>query len=253
MKVAGSVAIVTGAASGIGRSTALLLAQRGATVVAADVRTDELATLTAVARTHPIDLSSRAACEEMIASVERDLGRVDALVNNAGIGCHMHAADTTAEDVERVFAVNFFAPVWLVTAVLPGMLARRHGSIVNVTSVAGHLPNPREAAYSASKAALSMWSHGLAVDLHGTGVHAGELSPGPMDTSLWSTLETPPAYQGRLFSPLVAARAIVEMIEREHVHATAPRRYGIVSAMYPVLGRPMRWGLRRFDRRATRH
>jgi short-subunit dehydrogenase len=67
---------------------------------------------------------------------------------------------------------NFFGAAYLTHAVLPGMLARRRGWIVNVTSVAGYIPNPNESAYGATKAALSLWSHALAVDLHGTGVRA---------------------------------------------------------------------------------
>src|SRR5437588_3475599 len=114
----------------------------------------------------PADISSRHECERVIAEVEQRFGRVDVLVNNAGISIHRNAARTTSDDVERLMAVNFFAAVYLTNAALPGMLERREGAIVNVTSVAGYVPNPGEAAYGASKAALSLWSHGLAVDRH---------------------------------------------------------------------------------------
>lgn len=258
MKVRDGIAIVTGAASGIGEAVSILLAKRGATVVGVDVREEALtASIERCRRLAPgsiprvADVASRAACEETIAAVEALFGRIDVLINNAAIGCHKHASETTADDVARVMAVNFFGPVYLTTAVLPGMLQRRRGSIVNVTSVAGYLPNPRESAYSASKAALSMWSHGMNVDLYGTGVHVGVLSPGPMDTGLWSTLETPSAYHGKLQPPTVAAEAVVGLIERESTHATVPRRYGALGALYPMLGRPMRWGLRAFDRRGS--
>ena len=141
-------------------------------------------------------------------------------------------------------AVNFFGPIYLADAVLAGMLERRRGSIVNVTSVSGYVPTPGEPAYGASKAALSRWTHGLALELHGTGVHAGVLSPGPIDTEIWE--HTGNEYHGKLFPPSVVADGVVHMIEHELVHMTVPRRFGAVGAVYPLVGRPLRWGLRRY-------
>jgi len=250
------VAVVTGASSGIGAAIATDFAGRGARVVAVARRADRLAaTIEACHGTspesvaHPADVSSRAACEEVIRDAEARFGRVDILVNNAGISTHKDAARTTVDEIERVMAVNFFAAVHLTMAALPGMLERHHGSIVNVTSVAGYVPNAGEAAYGASKAALSRWSHGLAVDLAGTGVHVGVLSPGPIDTEIWS-LDEELSYTGKLYPPEVVARGAAKMIERRLTHLTVPRRYGAVGAMYPLLGRPMRWGMRRYEARA---
>jgi short-subunit dehydrogenase len=135
-------------------------------------------------------------------------------------------------------------------ALLPGMIERSRGSIVNVTSVAGTVPNPQESAYAASKAALQMWTHTLAVDLHGTGVHAGVVSPGPIDTEIWEMDEYPSAYAGKKHPPSVVGDAIVRAIRKEAVHMTSPRSFGVPGMLYPMLGRPMRWGLRRFDRKA---
>jgi short-subunit dehydrogenase len=145
-------------------------------------------------------------------------------------------------------AVNFFGAVYLTMAALPGMLERRHGSIVNVTSVAGYVPNLKESAYGASKAALSRWSHGLAVDLHGQGVHVGVISPGPIDTDIWLTEGEEP-YAGKLYPPEVVAAAVSRMIERGSVHRTVPSRFGAVGALYPLVGRAMRFGIRRFEPR----
>ena len=119
---------------------------------------------------------------------------------------------------------------------------------MNVTSVAGYVPNPGEAAYGATKAALSHWSHGLAIDLAATGVHVGVVSPGPIDTEIWS-LDEELSYTGRLFPTSVVAAAVARVIERDLVHVTAPRRFGAVGALYPLFGRQMRWGLRRYGSR----
>jgi short-subunit dehydrogenase len=256
--IAGRVAVVTGASSGIGAAVATEMARRGATVVAVARRKDRLDEIVEGLRPRSpdsmacaADISSRAECERVVQEVEARFGRVDMLVNNAGISIHRNAARTTADDVERLMAVNFFAPVYLTTAALGGMLERKRGAVVNVTSVAGYVPNPGESAYGAAKAALSLWSHGLAVDLHGTGVQVAVVSPGPIDTEIWS-LDEELSYTGKLYPPQVVADAVAEAVEKGWVHRTVPRRYGLVGALYPILGRPMRWGLRRFAAQTER-
>jgi NAD(P)-dependent dehydrogenase (short-subunit alcohol dehydrogenase family) len=254
MQLRDRIAVVTGASSGIGAATALELARRGATVVGVARRADRLEETMAACRRHApaswgkqADVGSTDACREIAADVAARFGKVDIVVNNAGISPDEDPRQHALADAERIMAVNFFGPVALVDATLPGMLERRSGSIGNVTSVSGYVPAPGEPAYGASKAALSRWSHGLAVDLHGTGVHVGVLSPGPIDTEIWGQADN--AYDGKLYPPSIVATAIARMIERETVHATAPRQYGAVGAVYPLLGRPMRWGVRKYASR----
>jgi short-subunit dehydrogenase len=146
---------------------------------------------------------------------------------------------TTYEDVEHMFEVNFFAAVTLALRVLPDMLARRSGSIINVTSVTAYLPDPREAAYGASKAALSLWAHSLSLDLQNSGIHVGVVSPGPIATE--TTLADPDYYSGRLYPATAVARDIVRMIEHGNVHRTSPRKFGLPAALYTVTGAPMRY------------
>ncbi len=258
-RISGAVAMVTGASSGIGKAVAVELARRGAIVAGVARRHAELAATLDACRLHApgsiyqaADLSSRSGCQAAASGVLARLGRVDVLVNNAGISIRKPAVLTTVEDVERVMAVNFFAAVYLTMAMLPGMLERRRGSVVNITSVAGYLPNPKESAYGASKAALSLWSHGLNVDLHGTGVHVGVVSPGPIATEIWEKDEFAASYTGKLYPPAVVAEAVAKVIERRLAHVTVPRRFGLPPMLYPMLGRPMRWGLRRYDQRAPR-
>jgi NAD(P)-dependent dehydrogenase (short-subunit alcohol dehydrogenase family) len=240
------VAIVTGASSGIGAATALELARRGASVFAVARRAEKLAAVCGSACTAlPGDVGRRDDCERVVAEARRQSGRpVDILVNNAGISPGEDSINDTVAGVERVMAINFMGPVYLTGAVLPDMVARRTGSIVNVTSVSGYVPNPGEPAYGASKAALSRWSHGLAVELAKHHVHVGVVSPGPIATEIWDSDTV--AYSGKLYPPEMVAEAIAKMIERGHVHVTVPRRFGAVAAMYPLTGRPMRWGLRKY-------
>lgn len=248
-----AVTVVTGASSGIGAATAEAFARKGASVVCVARRADRLTetvTRCAVAggRGHAVavDVASDGAAELILAEARERYGPVDVLVNNAGIPLHRDAAATSAEEIEHVFAVNYFAAVRLTMAVLPSMLDRRRGSVINVTSVAGYLPNPQESAYGASKAALSQWSHGLAIDLHNRGVHVGVVSPGPIETEIWGLTDL--KYGGKRFPAAVVADAIVGAVERGRVHVTAPRRFGMFPAMYPLTGRAFRWGLRRYAR-----
>jgi len=261
MRINGSVALITGASSGIGAATAVGLAQRGATVVVTARREAELEATADRCRAHSPDsfaitgdLGMAREGERIVDNIINRLGRVDIVVNNAGISLHRHALSTSAADVERVMRINFLSAVQTTMAALPGMVARKRGSIVNITSVAGYIPNPSESAYGASKAALSLWSHGLAVDLHGTRVHVGVLSPGPIDTPIWEMDETPSSYQGKKHPPEIVADGVARMVEKEIVHLTVPRRYGAVGPMYtlPLIGRQVRKGLIGFERKGNK-
>lgn len=261
MKIKGSVALVTGASSGIGAAVAIDLARRGATVAVVARRQTELEAVAERCREHTAgsfavvgDLARAADCERLVATARERLGSIGIVVNNAGISLHRHALHTTPADVERVMQVNFLAAVHTTMAALPGMVEEGRGSVVNVTSVAGYIPNPNESAYGASKAALHLWSHGLGVDLHGTGVHVGVLSPGPIDTEIWGKDEAPSSYQGRKYPPQVVADGVARMIERDIVQLTVPRRFGAVGPLYalPLVGRAVRRGLIRFEQAGER-
>jgi short-subunit dehydrogenase len=255
MEIRGSVAVVTGASSGIGEAVAVALAAKGATVAGIARRVDRLEAVIARCAAHtpgalaiPADVGDGAQAEHAIHVAEQSLGRIDILVNNAGISPGEDPLHNLVDDAYRVMTVNFFGAVHTTAAVLDGMVARGKGSIVNVTSVAGYVPNPGEAAYGASKAALSRWSHGLAVDLHDKGIHVGVLSPGPIATEIWDTNGTA-HYDGKLYPASMVADGIVRIIERGITHMTVPRRFGAVGVLYPLAGAPMRWSLRRYGSR----
>ena len=256
MKIERSVAVVTGASSGIGAAVAVELARRGAAVVVTARREAELEDTADRCRAHAPtsfaiagDLAEPDHCARIVSEAGDRLGPIGILVNNAGISMHRHALQTSAADVEHVMNVNFLAAVRTTMAAVPVMVEHRRGSVVNVTSVAGYIPNPRESAYGASKAALNLWSHGLGVDLHGTGVHIGVLSPGPIDTEIWDNDDTPSSYKGRKYPPQIVAAAVVKMIRKELVQLTVPRRFGAMGPLYslPIVGRAVRRGLVGFE------
>ncbi len=186
----GKVALVTGAGRGVGRATALELAQRGADVAMVARSVEEIeATATAVrergrrAFAHPVDLSDMDAARGLVPAVEEALGPVAILVNNAGVvGPFGPSWELEAAEWERALIVNLAAPFLLTRAVLPGMIEAGWGRIVNVSSGAARNPLPRFGAYSSSKAGLDMLTRQLAAELTDTGVVVTTIYPGVVDT-----------------------------------------------------------------------
>ncbi len=224
------VVLVTGASSGIGRATAVYFAERGAVVVGVARRADRLALLEAELRacsprsfTTVADVSSRDEAERAVAETEQRLGRLDVLVNNAAISKHKHVWHTSAQEAEDVMRINFLGCVWTAFAALPGMLRRGDGSIVNVSSIAGRVVPPREALYGASKAALDAFTFGLVTDLEGSGIHAGSVVVGPIDTEIWEKLDEPASFRGHKHPPELVSRAILEMVEKRRHEVFVPR------------------------------
>lgn len=182
----GRVALVTGAASGIGRATARCLARDGAKVVFADL--DEATDLPDGASFHPVNVTDDRAVAALVDAVLRDYGRLDILVNSAGVCTMGSAFDTTLEEWDRVLAVNLRGTVATCRAVLPSMLRHRSGAIINVGSTIGLLATRGMAAYGASKAAVIHFTQSLAVDLADSGVRANCVCPGLIDTPMTAPL-----------------------------------------------------------------
>lgn len=187
-RLAGKVAIVTGAGSGIGAETARLFDREGAFVVLAGDRPEDIAAVAAElsgeAVAVPADISDPHQVARLVDEAHWQFGRVDVLVNNAGIVLSADILSTEPEQWDRVFAVNVRGTYLCIRAVLPGMLAQGSGSIVNIASVAGHIGLHRRAAYSASKGAISALTRQVAVEYAGSGVRCNAICPGTIDTPM---------------------------------------------------------------------
>ncbi|TDE32886.1 SDR family NAD(P)-dependent oxidoreductase [Actinomadura sp. 6K520] len=182
--LSGRTALVTGASSGIGAVVAEALAEAGARVGLVARRKDRLEQVLARCREHApdsamwvADLADLDGIAGLAADVEREFGAVDVLVNNAGMPKRRRVQDLAPAEAEDVMRLNYLSPVRLTLALLPGMLARGHGHLVAVGSVAARLGPPHEAAYAASKAALTAFWESTAVDLDGTGVQVHVVQP----------------------------------------------------------------------------
>jgi NAD(P)-dependent dehydrogenase (short-subunit alcohol dehydrogenase family) len=212
----GKKVLVTGASAGIGAALAEGFAARGATVGICARRSDRLAEMperlqkvAPESRSWTIDLSDLEGIAPFAAKVEAELGGVDVLVNNAGIPKRRHVVRLTPEESESVMRINYFSPVRLTLALLPGLI-ERSGQIVNISSVAARLGPPIESCYAASKAALTAFSECIAVDLRDTGVGVHIVNPGVLDTELFHLPDNEPGFHST--DIMVPADTIVEPV-----------------------------------------
>jgi NAD(P)-dependent dehydrogenase (short-subunit alcohol dehydrogenase family) len=225
----GKHVLVTGASVGIGAGLALGFARRGATVGICARRTDKLDTVLAQCREHApdsrawtvdlahldgIDAFARRACDE--------LGGIDVLVNNAGIPKRrtVHALDPAT--VEAVMAINYFSPIRLTLALLPELEARE-GRIVFLSSVAARLSPPGEAAYAATKAAISAWAECMKVDLRDTAVKIHVVYPGIIDTDLFTLPDNDPSPMSIEALPVEAlVGPVLDLVEQGGFEVSVP-------------------------------
>jgi short-subunit dehydrogenase len=192
VKIDGSTILVTGASSGIGEALAPMLATKGATVGIAARRADRLeATLarcqrhTSDSRMWAVDLSDLDAAVRLADDAWDALDGIDCIVNNAAIGKRKLLTDHTPEDLDAVMRTNFLSPIRMNLALLPKMLERGSGTIVNVASGGGRFGIAHESAYCASKFAMSGWSEVAAMDLADTPIEVKLIQPGAIATEIW--------------------------------------------------------------------
>jgi pyridoxal 4-dehydrogenase len=206
--LADRVAIVTGAARGIGRATAERLSAEGARVVLLDEDADAVRAaaeaLGELATPVPADVSDPRSVTQAVSGVLEELGGVDVLVNNAGIYPHTPFGELTFEQWRRVMAVNLDGMFLVTSAVWPAMVRRGYGRIVNIGSATFWIGYPELAAYIASKGGVVGFTRGLAVEAGAHGITVNCITPGFIDTE-GSRAEDP---SGELFDEIVAGQAI---------------------------------------------
>jgi short-subunit dehydrogenase len=190
MKFRGQVVWITGASSGIGEATARAFAQAGARLVLSSRRADELDRVRRSCKRPdehliaPLDLACSDTFPEIVADVLTLTGRVDVLINNAGIGQRALAMDASLASEREVMEIDYFGPVALTKAVLPSMRARRTGHIVVVSSVMGYLGTPGRSSYAAAKHALHGYFDSLRAEVWRLGIDVTLVCPGYVRTAI---------------------------------------------------------------------
>ncbi|AKJ02072.1 serine 3-dehydrogenase/hypothetical protein [Archangium gephyra] len=254
------VCLVTGGAQGIGWATARGLVAAGGTVYVCDISEEHLKTASAKAAELPwperfhfarCDVSDRQQVEAWCAGILEKEGRIDVLVNNAAFVRWETVLDMSVEDVERTMAVGFNAIVYSTRKVLPSMLEKGRGYIVNVGSSAGRVfAGNSSAAYAAVKAAVDGYTQILQSELLGTPVHAMLVRPGTVAGTEFFGKHVPSSRMPRLadfvkpLSPDEVAEAILEGIERRRPIVDVPRSLGVFYALFEHAPGVMRWLMR---------
>jgi NAD(P)-dependent dehydrogenase (short-subunit alcohol dehydrogenase family) len=266
--LAGRIAVITGAGSGIGRSSARLIARHGAKVHVADLNGQAAEAVAAEieraggrAASHALDVADPVAVEGLADAVFAADGGVDILHNNAGIGHVGNIEATTVEDWQRVINVNLLGVAYGVQSFVPRMLAEgRSGSVINTASMAGLVPTAKMAPYCASKFGVVGLSEALNAELSPRGIHVSAICPGIIDTPIVSTgvfrgdlaalqERAKSFYARRGASPDVVAQAVLQTIARHKLIVPVPR--GQVAPLYllhrvsPSLVQPLARGLER--------
>jgi len=250
MKWSGATALVTGASRGIGRAVAKQAAAKGARVGLLARNQDDLEAVRAdiggTATVAPADIAVRAEVDDAVKRVEAELGPIDILVANAGIGAYGPFADIDVDAVEHLVQVNLLGTVYPIKAVLPGMLERGRGHIVVVSSVAGRFGSPLEAAYASTKFAQIGLAEALGVEVAGRGVGVSIVNPGVVDTDFFEA-------RGHLYDrpfpkPISADRVaagVISAVEKNRAEVFVPGPFKYAVAVRHLAPRLYRWGTRR--------
>ena len=234
------IVFITGASNGIGRQLAIDLAARGAVVVGCGRSRDRLIeTLKEVRRASPkslmiaCDIGDAEQVHGMMEKVLADFGRIDILINNAGIGMRKPFVDTPIETIEAMIRTNYLGAVYCTHEVLPAMIARGNGHIVNISSGAGQIGTLNMAGYCASKFAMNGWSESLYHELKPLGINVTVVCPGPVSTQFSREFQnTEPKSPPQLFiSAAEVSRQVIGAIENNKFEVVTPRWLALMCAL----------------------
>lgn len=237
--VSGRTALITGGASGIGLLMGEILLRKGlGRLIVWDMSDDNIAA--AAERLGPraefqrIDVTDAEAVLERAAGIGESGLPVDILINNAGIVVGRPFADHSLYDIDRTMAVNTMAPMHLTRALLPGMMARGLGHIVNIASAAGMVSNPRMSVYCASKWAVIGWSDSLRLEMEAdkTGVRVTTVIPYYIDTGMFDGVKSPVI---PILKPEPTANRIVRAIERDLIFLRMPAIVNLLPFVRGIL------------------
>lgn len=221
--IKGNVALVTGGSRGLGPHIARFLAKEGVSIALTartksglDKTIESLAPFNIDAKAFPADITDAASRTELLENVTNHFGSIDLLINNAGMEWVCAYSDMTPEHIETMVRTNMIAPMLLTRMVIPGMVQRKKGHIVTMSSLGGKKGSPYSATYAGTKAGLVQWTSGIRQELRGTGVSASVICPGFVsDSGMFAVYEKKaPKITGET-TPDKVARAVIRAIKKD--------------------------------------
>ncbi|HEY7560198.1 MAG TPA: SDR family oxidoreductase [Candidatus Binatia bacterium] len=249
MDFTNKVVIITGASAGIGRCLAIDFAKQGAIVIGCgrtkerlDGTLNELRATSPSSRMIPCDVDDRERVEGMVAKVLADFGKIDILINNAGIGMRKPFAETSMDSIEEIMRTNYFGMVYCTHAVLPSMIARGSGHIVNISSVAGIIATLNLSGYCASKFAMNGFSESLYYELKPLGIHVSVICPGPVRTefsrAFANTKPKSPAFL--MLEPETVSLLVLRAIDAKKFEVVMPLSLALICRLARMAPRLVR-------------
>ena len=242
----GQVVAITGASSGIGQAVAYEAARQGATLILLARSVDKLTVLSqdvtllsgAPAYVVPVDVGSREAIDDAVAAIQDKVERVDVLLNAAGFGDFESVTGTNWATVKQLFAVDVLGLMYFSRKIAGMMIDAHYGHIFNVGSMAGKLPTPKSAYYSAAKAAVIQFSNVLRLELKPFGILVTTINPGPVATNFFSIADKTGQYLDNVaaftIDPGDLAKKIVRTIGRPRREINVPGIMAVASVLYPL-------------------
>lgn len=239
----GKTAVVTGASGGIGAAIAAMLIERGANVMLGARSTEKLERVAAAlgprAAAQPLDVGNPDSVARFFAAARETFGDIDVLVNNAGFGKFELVSEADFDSFQQQMNVNYFGLVRCTKTVLPHMLERANGAIVNIASVAGKMGTAKSAGYSATKHAVLGFTNALRQEIYGSGVHVMAVNPGPVSTGFFDIADPGGGYVNNvrrmMVTPEKVARATLAGLASGKAEVSVPGWLGAAAAASQLL------------------
>ena len=226
------VVLITGGSSGIGKSIGTFLSQKGFTVYGTSRNPEKVSN--AVFPLIALDVRDVASIQSAVAKVIQETGRLDIVINNAGVGITGPLEEIPMEEIKNNFETNFFGPIEVMKAALPQMRAQQSGLIINITSIAGYMGLPYRSVYSASKGALELITEALRMEVKSFGIQITNVAPGDFATNIAAGRFHAPVVQGSAYEKVYAG--VLKTMD-EHVDSGSNPNE-MAEAIYQIIQNP---------------